>query len=111
MTPFNTGVHTVKKMKLFIDTHNRDLGTFQADITPAKLSQFYEGYQQACAEEGVIPLKIYTGLEAGRAFCLTLAQTSDAVERAHERAGLPYDSISEVTSVSPGDLFFQPSGI
>lgn len=97
----------MKKMKLFVDTHNRDQDTFPADINPEQFAQFYLGYQKACAEEGVVPLQIFAGIEAGRAFCLTLAESSEAVERAHQRAGLPFDSISEVQSVSPGDLYFQ----
>lgn len=30
----------------------------------------------------------------------------DAVRRAHERVGLPYDATTEVTTATPGDMFF-----
>lgn len=97
----------MKMMKLFIDTHNRDTNTFPQQITNTQFADFYGDYQQACAAEGVVPLKIYSNMETGKAFCLTLAESAEAVERAHHRAGLPFDSISEVQTVTPGDLFFQ----
>ncbi|MGH1461018.1 MAG: DUF4242 domain-containing protein [Neptuniibacter sp.] len=96
----------MKKMKLFLDTHNVENNTFPEGISLEQFSGFYEQYKGACAEEGVVPLKIFAGVEAGRAFCLTLAESTDAVERAHTRVGLPFDSITEVKSVTPGDLFF-----
>jgi len=96
----------MKKMKLFLDTHNVETKTFPDSISLDQFSGFYEEYKTACAEEGDVPLKIFAGVEAGRAFCLTLAEDSEAVARAHDRVGLPFDSITEVKSVTPGDLFF-----
>lgn len=96
----------MKKMKLFLDTHNVDKQTFPEEISLEQFSAFYGDYKAACEEEGVVPLKIFAGVEAGRAFCLTLAVSTDAVKRAHDRVGLPFDSITEVKSVTPGDLFF-----
>ncbi|MCP4598259.1 nickel-binding protein [Neptuniibacter sp.] len=96
----------MQKMKLYLDTHNVENNTFPEDISLDEFSGFYEQYKDACNEEGVVPLNIFTGVEAGRAFCLTLAESSDAVERAHNRVSLPFDSITEVKSVTPGDLFF-----
>ena len=95
----------MSEFKLFIDTHNRNNGTFPQQIALAEFAAFYASYQQACAEEEVVSLKIFSDMEQGRAFCLTLARSAEAVKRAHERAGLPFDSISEVRSVSPEDLF------
>ncbi len=99
----------MKKMKLYLDTHNVEKNTFPDDISLEQFSGFYEQYKGACSEEGVVPLKIFAGVEAGRAFCLTLAESELAVERAHTRVGLPFDSITEVKSVTPGDLFFAAS--
>jgi hypothetical protein len=96
----------MQKMKLFLDTHNVEKQTFPEDISLEQFSDFYEGYKAACEQEGVVPLKIFTGVEAGRAFCLTLAESPEAVKLAHDRVGLPFDSITEVKSVTPGDLFF-----
>ncbi|SER19548.1 Protein of unknown function [Amphritea atlantica] len=86
----------MKKMKLFLDTHDVESGTFPAGITKPQFAEFYEQYKQACEAEGVVPLKIFTGVEAGKAFCLTLAEESDAVARAHQRVGLPFNTITEV---------------
>ena len=100
----------MSELKLFIDTHNRESGTFPQQISRAEFAEFYAGYQQACAEEEVISLKIFSDMERGKAFCLTLAKSADAVKRAHERVGLPFDSISEVKSISPEDLYLEVSG-
>ena len=35
-----------------------------------------------------------------------MAPDADAVRRAHERVGLAFDSITEVVTSTPGDLFF-----
>jgi len=96
----------MKKMKLFLDTHDVKSSTFPEEISLNQFSGFYEQYQQACSEEGVVPLKIFAGIEAGKAFCLTLAEDASAVERAHQRVELPFETITEVQSVTPGDLFF-----
>jgi hypothetical protein len=36
-----------------------------------------------------------------------MAPDEEAVQKAHERAGLPYDSITEVEFATPGDTFFE----
>ncbi|MCB9763943.1 MAG: DUF4242 domain-containing protein [Alphaproteobacteria bacterium] len=91
-------------LRLFMDTHNRDQGTFPAEINPEAFASFFKSYQEACAVEGVIPLRAHVGFDEGRAFCFTLAPDADAVRRAHERVGLPFDSITEVTTLTPGDM-------
>ncbi|MGY8871701.1 MAG: DUF4242 domain-containing protein [Pseudomonadales bacterium] len=96
----------MKKMKLFVDTHDVKNNTFPEGISTEEFAGFYIKYKEVCAEEAVIPLQIFAGFELGRAFCLTLAENSEAVERAHNRLGLPFDDITEVKSVTPGDLFF-----
>jgi hypothetical protein len=35
-----------------------------------------------------------------------MAPSADAVRRAHERVGLPFDEITEVVTSTPSDLFF-----
>jgi len=45
-------------------------------------------------------------MQAGRAFCFTMAPDAEAVRRAHERVGLPFDEIIEVMTATPGDTFF-----
>lgn len=93
-----------KKLKLYMDTHDKKNGTFPDGITPKQLEGFYEKYQAACKEEGVISIRTHVGFEDGRAYCFNLAPSADAVKRAHEKVGLPFDSITEVHTITPADL-------
>jgi hypothetical protein len=95
----------VERMRYYLDTHDRANGTFPAEITAEQLRGFFTSYEQACRDEGVILVRLHVSLEAGRAFCLTLAPDPDAVRRAHERVGLPFDGITEVSTISPADLY------
>ena len=96
----------MQAMRLFLDTHARERDTFPPELTVEQFQGFLGAYEAACAAEQVVLLKVHVGLEAGRAFCLTMAADIDAVQRAHQRVGLPYDSITEVRTATPGDLFF-----
>ena len=92
--------------KLFMDTHDKDKNTFPANMDADGFGQFYPEYLAACKEEGVIPMKVHVGYQDGRAFCLNLAPDEEAVRRAHERVGLPFDSITEISTATPMDTFF-----
>ena len=94
----------MQQMRYFIDTHDKQNGTFPPDITPEALAEFYKQYANACKEEGVISVNIHTGLEEGRAYCLNIAPNMEAVRKVHEKVGLPYDTITEVKSISSGDI-------
>lgn len=98
----------MQRMKFFVDTHDKRNGTFPPGLTREELAAFFQRYEAACREEGVVVLRLHAGLEDGRGFCFNMAPDVDAVRRAHERVGLPYDAITEVTTLTPGDLFFQP---
>lgn len=97
----------MQAMRFFIDTHDRSRQTFPPQLSAEQFQGFFAAYEEACRAEGVIPLRTHVGLEAGRAFCFNMAPDADAVKRAHERVGLPFDSITEVSTATPGDLFFQ----
>jgi len=94
-------------MKMFVDTHDKANGTFPEGISRLDFAAFYAKYLEACREEGVTSIRIQLGLGEGRAFCVNLAPDADAVRRAHERVGLPFATITEVTEASPFDLFGQ----
>ncbi|ODR97992.1 hypothetical protein AUC68_10805 [Methyloceanibacter methanicus] len=96
----------MQKMKFFIDTHDQANGTFPKGISKEDFAGFYDKYEAACEEEGVVSLRLHVGFEAGRAFCLNMAPDADAVRRVHEKVGLPFDEITEVSTVTPGDMFF-----
>jgi hypothetical protein len=93
-------------MRFFVDTHDRSRGTFPEKISAKEFEAFFEKYEQAAYEEGVVVLRIHLALEAGRAFCFNMAPDADAVRRLHEKVNFPFDSIVEVTTATPGDIFF-----
>ena len=96
----------MQPMKFFIDTHDAANGTFPAGISKEQFAAFYAKYEEACRQEGAISLRVHTGFADGRAYCFTMAPDADTVRRAHERVGLSFDSITEVVTSTPGDLFF-----
>ncbi|MFA5530909.1 MAG: DUF4242 domain-containing protein [Thiohalomonadaceae bacterium] len=101
----------MQPMKFFLDTHDRDHQTFPAQLTPVQFEAFFAEYEQACYAEGVVPLRVHVGYDDGRAFCFTMAPDVESVRRAHARVGLPYDTITEVTTATPGDTFFRRTAV
>ena len=99
----------MKKMRLFIDLHDRSNDTFPNNLSKDDFEVFFANYEKTCYEEQVIPLRTHVSFEEGKAFCLNMAKDIEAIARVHARVGLPYDSISEVTTVTPGDMFFNRS--
>ena len=96
----------MQRMKFFVDTHDVRTGTFPAGITRDQFAEFHPKYEEACRAENVVNLRIHVGFEEGRAFCFNMAPDAEAVRRAHARVGLPIGEITEVTTATPGDLFF-----
>ncbi len=99
----------MKAMRFFLDTHDRKHQTFPEKLGMEDFEKFYALYEQACFAEDVIPIRLHLSYQEGRAFCLNMARDAEAVRRAHERVGLPYDDITEVTTATPGDTFFRRS--
>lgn len=97
----------MQQMRFFIDTHDQGNQTFPAGLTPQQFELFFAQYEQACFAEGVVPLRLHVGFEEGRAFCFNMAPDAEAVRRAHARVGLPFDTITEVSTATPGDTFFR----
>jgi len=61
--------------------------------------------EEACRAEGAVSLRIHVGFEDYRAWSFTMAPTTDAVRRVHERADPLFDEITEVVASTQGDLF------
>lgn len=99
----------MSQLKLFIDTHDKGNGTFPVGLTPQQFEGFYAKYEAACQAEGVIPMGTHVGYRDGKAYCLNLAPDADAIRRAHERVGLPFDEVTEVQTASPTSTFFRRS--
>jgi len=97
----------MQAMKFFIDTHDQNDKTFPPGLTTEQFEAFFGQYEQACLAEGVVLLRVHVGFGEGRAFCFTMAPDAEAVRRAHERVGLPFNEITEVTTATPGDVFFR----
>ena len=100
----------MKKMRFFMDTHDAATDTFPHGLTPEQFEAFFADYVRVCEEEGVVVLKVHVAQEDDRAFCFTMAPDESAVRRAHDRVSLPVESISEVKTVTPGDIFFTGVG-
>ena len=98
----------MKPLRYYLDTHDHRSGTFPAGISKPDFAGFFAQYERASRQEGVVVLRAHVGLADGRAFCFNAAADAEAVRRAHERAGLPFDSITEVVTATPGDLAFDP---
>lgn len=97
----------MKPMRFFMDTHDKTRNTFPQKLTPQDFEGFFAKYEAACYAEGVIPVRLHVGYDEGRAFCLNMAPDAEAVKRAHDKVGLPFDSITEVNMATPGDTFFR----
>jgi len=97
----------MQQMKFFIDTHDQRNKSFPGGITKEQFAEFFSKYEKIAREEGVVVLRLHVGFEEGRAFCFNMAPSAEHVRKAHERIGLPFDSITEVLTATPGDLFFK----
>lgn len=95
-------------MKFFVDTHDSATATFPEGLDAEALAGFLASYEKACADHGVTVMRLHVGQDAARAFCFTMAPDAEAVRRAHEQAGLPFDTITEVKTVDLSDLFLAP---
>ncbi|HXS19399.1 MAG TPA: nickel-binding protein [Polyangiaceae bacterium] len=93
------------KMKLYVDTHDCQNGTFPAGLSAEQFRDFYQEFLRACDAQGVVHMRAHIGLEDGRAYCFCLAPSIEAVQRAHQAVHLPYDAITQVDVVTPGDMF------
>jgi hypothetical protein len=98
----------MRPMKFYLDTHDHRSKTFPAGISKDQFATFFAAYEKSSRAEGNVVLRAHVGLEDGRAYCFNMAPSAEHVRRAHERAGLPYESITEVATATPGDLSFEP---
>jgi hypothetical protein len=100
----------MQEMKFYIDTHDHRSSTFPAGISKEQCQEFFSQYEKASREDGVVVLRAHVGLADGRAraYCFNMAPSAEHVRLAHEHAGLPFESITEVATATPGDLSFTP---
>ena len=53
---------------------------------------------------GVTFIGCHYDLTEGKVFCLTEAESDEAVRQAHANIDLPYESIREVEAITPADV-------
>jgi hypothetical protein len=92
-------------MRCFIDTHDRSKNSFPPEeVTLEQFLEIYAGMDAALIAEGGFAVDAHVNLPDAKAFCRTRANDEAAVAAAHEKIGLPYDSITVVQRVSSIDL-------
>lgn len=92
-------------MKYFIDTHDRTKDSFPIEeITEQQFSDMFAKFDAAALEEKVVAHVSHVNVKDGKAYCFTQADDAEAVRRAHEKVGLPFDSIIDVKTVRGSDL-------
>lgn len=97
-------------MKYFIDTHDRTRGSWpEAEVSEAEFIEIYSRFEQACEDEGGADLGAHVNVAEGKAYCFTKGPDAEAIRRAHERLGFPFDSITEVRRVTGVDLRPRPA--
>jgi hypothetical protein len=83
-------------MKYFIDTHDHTKGSFPKEqLTETEFIAIYGRFEKACESEGGLALGARVNLKQGRAFYFTVGPDVEAIRKAHETIGLPYDSITD----------------
>lgn len=78
-------------MPEFMDVH-----TSMKGVTPEALHEAHEADLAIQADEGVVFKKAWADPDSGMVFCLSEAPSAEAVQRIHERAGHPADSVYPV---------------
>jgi hypothetical protein len=78
-------------MPEFMDVH-----TSMQGVTSEALKEAHDADLAIQAEEGVNFKQAWADPTSGMVFCLSEAPNAEAVQRIHERAGHPADSIYEV---------------
>jgi hypothetical protein len=66
--------------------------------------KFFSGFDEAVEAGGGFAHGAHVNLPEGKAYCLTCADTEAVVAAAHEKIGLPFDSITQVQRVTGMDL-------
>src|SRR6185437_2581678 len=85
------------EVKYFIDTHGRTKGSWpEGEVSEAAFIEIYSRFEKACEDEGGTDLGAHVNVAEGKAYCFTKGPNAEAIRRAHDKLGLPFDSITEV---------------
>ena len=92
-------------MKYFIDTHDKNKGSFpKQELTEQQFFDQFAALEQAAEQFGVFGHAAHVNLKDGKAFCFMSGLDEDSIRKAHAAINLPYDSITEVRRVTGADM-------
>ena len=87
-------------MKYFIDTHDKNKGSFPAqELTEEQFFVQFAALEGAAKDRGVFGHAAHVNLKEGKAFCFMSGPDEESIRKAHAAINLPYDSITEVRRV------------
>ena len=88
--------------KVLVNRHAGDAGFRNGQR--AEFVELYSQFEAACEEEGGADLGAHVNVAVRKAYCFTKGPDAEAIRRAHEKLGFPFDSITEVRRVTGVDL-------
>ena len=92
-------------MKYFIDTHDKNKGSFPAqELSEEQFFEQFDALEEAAKEFGAFGHAAHVNLNEGKAFCFMSGPDEEAISKAHAGINLPYDSITEVRRVTGADM-------
>ena len=92
-------------MKYFIDTHDKNKGSFPAqELTEEQFFEQFAALEEAAQEFDVFGHAAHVNLKEGKAFCFMSGPDEESIRKAHAAINLPYDSITEVRRVTGADM-------
>jgi hypothetical protein len=91
--------------KYFIDVHDLASGTFNQELMNEDVFvRAFAVFDESAEKEGVTALRAHVNVHEGKAYCYTKGADPDSVRRAHEAADFRFESITEVKTVTGGEL-------
>ena len=94
-----------KRQNYYIDVHDLRSNTFpEALMSEEAFVRGFAAFDASAEEEGVTGLRAHVNVHEGKAYCYTKGEDAEAVRRAHDKADFPFESITEVKTVTGGEL-------
>src|SRR6516162_426688 len=92
-------------VKYFIDTHDKNKGSFPAqELSEEQFFEQFDALEEVAAKFGAFGHAAHVNLKEGKAFCFMSGPDEESIRRAHAAINLPYDSITEVRRVTGADM-------
>jgi uncharacterized protein YaaR (DUF327 family) len=82
-------------MAIFLGVHE-----FGERLTQEKMDENWAKYSNSCKEHGAQAHKVFYNLAEGKSWCITEAESADAVNEAHNAVELPTKQLFEVSKFS-----------